>query len=736
MDITSKVSREARDDARINRERTSRPADVEPGMEDFEWDEPVGSVGDSPFSSGSDSSFGGSPFGGGGSSFGGSPFGGGGSSFDSGWGTPPSSTFGQPDKPTESTEDKFFKTIGMVFKGFFTFTKELVESFKTFDVERRMDTGRTSIVAGVICAIVGFGCTLFGLNFLELTIAGLVSAGVGVPVFMFAYDDFKNGVGVQPVTAPDFSTYETNDADDGFGEIDVYGDDDDDDDDEFVFEIDDEEEPMGLSDSDFNFDDFSPTVIDPVEVERSRENVLASLPENGLVPRGYFFDIINQSLINIRKDFNSIRILDEDSAEFDAWDSIVQSSARAVATKTVEEDLPYLITAKEKLFYIHLEIKRVSWIKNVDNFVNEIVNIYRYDRETGKMNMTIYGMGEAVGDSIFIKIMKGETAMVSVKDTYGLVKDDIIDTKNMMPIVLGVDEEGTTVWEDFKNINSILVTGMPRSGKTWLVQAILTQMMFYKSPSELQFHILDPKGETSDFKSLEVPHVRKFVSEDSDILEELRRIVKVEGVRRTKIISDAGFINIMDYNKANPDNVLPLLYVVIDEVITLAERMDSSVKDEFQSLLLELVSRLPNLGVRIFMIPHVVKDQVLKKSITDLIPCRISVLGDAKHIESSTGTLPKNFKHKLQHVGDMAVRLSNGETRFVHSVVLSDSNEGNNELFDFLTKLWMKIEPDSIEGSLYQKRRNKIAVNRQITVTDKVAPKLTKTDVDELLSNI
>lgn len=91
--------------------------------------------------------------------------------------------------------------------------------------------------------------------------------------------------------------------------------------------------------------------------------------------------------------------------------------------------------------------------------------------------------------------------MVTIKDTYRYTKDFVLDTKNEMPIILGIDAEGKAITKDFKTINSILVTGMPRSGKSWFVQSRLTQMMFYMKPSELNFYICDPKDDISDFKA-------------------------------------------------------------------------------------------------------------------------------------------------------------------------------------------------------------------------------------------
>ena len=77
-------------------------------------------------------------------------------------------------------------------------------------------------------------------------------------------------------------------------------------------------------------------------------------------------------------------------------------------------------------------------------------------------------------------------------------------------------------------------------------------------------------------------------------------------------------------------------------------------------------------------------------------------MGTAEHIESSTGTKPKDFNYKLTHKGDMAVKMSevSPDTIFVHSVVLTDSDVRNDEIFAYLRKVWGKLEPEEVTDSL------------------------------------
>ena len=292
-----------------------------------------------------------------------------------------------------------------------------------------------------------------------------------------------------------------------------------------------------------------------------------------------------------------------------------------------------------------------------------------------------------------------------------------------MPVVLGVDIEGSPVICDFYKMDSILITGMPRSGKTWLMLSVLYQMMAYMSPEELNVYIFDPKGKMSDFASAITPHVKNFVSDDAGILAQLKHVVRVEGPRRKAIIGDGGCVNLQDYRKKYPDCNIPFIYVIIDEVVTLSERMSDDDKREFQALLSELVSQLPAAGIRIFMVPHLVKDNIIKKNTTSLIPCRISVMGNKEHIESSCGV--KNFPHSLTHVGDTCTVIKEmPEAMFIHSVALAKENEENKQLFHYLAELWARICPDSVAGSIYERVKAGKSVVDDIPVkTEDTPPK-------------
>jgi DNA segregation ATPase FtsK/SpoIIIE-like protein len=409
--------------------------------------------------------------------------------------------------------------------------------------------------------------------------------------------------------------------------------------------------------------------------------------ENKMMTRAYLYEKFTSVLGNQTKGFTTEKTIPEDSDDFFAWDAILKQGSESI--KGASDDFPDLESAKDKLFYVLLEFTRPKWLSssNVSKLVEEVISVCSYDPKTNKRNTKIHGHADIVGSFVYMKIYKGESAMISLKDIMEHDKEFFLNSSHLIPVTLGVDSEGLPYNIDLKDMNSLIVSGMPRSGKTWFLLSLFSQMMFFNRPEDLHFYFLDPKDEISDFRDVKSPHVKAFKTSDEDILNQLRKIVKEEGVRRTKILGDANEVNIWDFKKKNPDVAMPLIYVVIDEVITLAQRMSKEVKEEFQGLLLELTTRLPALGIRIIMVPHLVKNDILRKSITDVIPCKISVCGDSEHIASITGD--KKFAFPLENIGDMAVKIT-GESKamFIHGPVIASTNKEVKQVLTYIDKFW------------------------------------------------
>lgn len=639
-----------------------------------------------------------------------------------GMASPNSMTMSQP-QPQQDASDQFWAAVGKGFKGFTDFFKQVLEANKQLTVRWYSEWGRTIMFVGLAIAVIGLILKPFGVaSGLTIAAGGILCAGSGGFIWLFLTEKartctskYKDGQQQMPQQQP--APAPMQDSFSGFGFDapatdmfsspsggDLFGDGDDTD--FFSTGSEGEEEDP--------YEDDPYADLEPVEQgERgmTTEEALNSLQEvpAGMYTRTYLWDMFTRRLPTMHPSFSKMRSYDEDSDTFLSWDEKLREAAGVAGCK--EDFLPDLLELQENDFVIVVTCNRPQGFKP-ELVASELANIYAYSDGVTK-NENVFAKVDTIGARCKITIFNGAAVMVSLKDMMLQQEKWIKDTKNYMPVCLGIDQLGHVITVDCKKLESIIITGMPRSGKSWFVQAVLTQMCAFVPPSELNIYICDPKEGISDFRDFTLPHVKKFVSGDANIVKTLSNLVKIEAPRRKKIIGDAGFVNIWDYKERNPDVKLPVIYVVIDEVVTLASRMDKETNNEFRMLLRELISQLPALGIRAFLIPHVLNNDIIEKKTSDLVPCKISVCGDADHIERATGSKPKEFPYKLVNKGDMAVKLTGfNNTLYVHGPAMTDSNPENSAVFEYLRKVWAKLEPEEMASSVAKAAEVKASVEQ------------------------
>lgn len=648
-------------------------------------------------------------------------------SFNSGMLNQSNTMQGQGQGQSMSDEDKFFNAIAKGGKVIFGFFNDIVSSSKGLTPKFISVYGKNVTFVSLAVAFVGIVLRLFGIVFgVQLLVGGLLSASAGVVLLMFFVEkgagcssQYEDDNTTQNFSSPPQPSMDLALAGNGFGGISDT--DFDDDEEKFGYNNEEEDEPQGFDfEDDFDFNDSK----DEVQDGENPDTVLDNLPDidRGMYTRQFLYDSFTRVLPNLKTNFSDVKEYDEDSEVFLSWDDIIQRASAVTGLK--DDDIPYLKALEENLFTIKATISRTPKMKP-DLIGEEVAKAYAYNEyDNDEDRARVFAKVETVLDECVITVFTGASHMISLKDMYTKSEKFILDKKNTIPVVLGINEKGNVVTADFKKIESIIIAGMPRSGKSWLVQAILTQMCALLPPSELNIFFLDPKASTSDFKNFKLPHVKKFASRYTDsngvvvnkeytgILDVLRWVVNVEAPRRKKLIGDHGKVNINDFKATHPDVKLPIIYIVIDEMVTLSEMIKEEEK-EYQSYLKMIVTQFPNLGIKGMFIPHEVKNQIIDKTAYDSIKARISVKGSPEHIEASTGTKPRAFPYKLANVGDMAVNIDtiSVSTLFVHGVALTDDNDKNNALFDFIRRLWSKYAPpeefaDSVAKGVDEEKAN------------------------------
>jgi S-DNA-T family DNA segregation ATPase FtsK/SpoIIIE len=139
-----------------------------------------------------------------------------------------------------------------------------------------------------------------------------------------------------------------------------------------------------------------------------------------------------------------------------------------------------------------------------------------------------------------------------------------------LTIALGQSVDGTPIAADLAGMPHLLVAGTTGSGKSVLVNAIITSLLIRNAPDTVKFIMVDPKRvELTGYNG--VPHLV------APVVVELERIVGVlkwvtrEMDERYKRFSNAGARNIEDFNKhlGENDEKMPYIVVIIDELADL-----------------------------------------------------------------------------------------------------------------------------------------------------------------------
>lgn len=139
-----------------------------------------------------------------------------------------------------------------------------------------------------------------------------------------------------------------------------------------------------------------------------------------------------------------------------------------------------------------------------------------------------------------------------------------------LPMVVATDSKGRPVVVDLVDLPHLLVAGASGSGKSVCLSQLLLGLIVKLGPDELRLLLVDPKKvELALYKHL--PHLlRPIVTSPEEALGAMEQLV-IEMERRYQVMEAAGKRNISDFNRAYPQNRLPFIVGVVDELADLMQ---------------------------------------------------------------------------------------------------------------------------------------------------------------------
>ena len=268
-----------------------------------------------------------------------------------------------------------------------------------------------------------------------------------------------------------------------------------------------------------------------------------------------------------------------------------------------------------------------------------------------------------------------------------------------LELAIGRDAEGTPVVADLAKMPHLLVAGTTGSGKSVMINSIITTLLMRALPEDVRLIMVDPKRvELAGYNGL--PHLYvPVVTEPKQAASALQWAVS-EMERRLKVFERLNVRKISTYNEKqaagefehydNPPQKMPYLVIIIDE---LSDLMMVAGKDVEASIV-----RIAQLG-RAAGIHLIVATQrpssnvvtgLIKANITNRIAFNVATGIDSRVIIDQMGA------EKLTGLGDMLFsKVDWGKPRRIQGCFVSDDEI--NEIVEFVKS---QSEPDYHEEIL------------------------------------
>ena len=225
------------------------------------------------------------------------------------------------------------------------------------------------------------------------------------------------------------------------------------------------------------------------------------------------------------------------------------------------------------------------------------------------------------------------------------------DIKSPLGFALGRDIAGAPIVADLAKMPHLLVAGQTGSGKSVMINDILTSMLYRSSPSDLKLILVDPKQvELTPYNN--IPHLlTPVITEPEKCISALKWAV-AEMERRLRTMAEVGKRNIGEYNNLKKEEGMPYIVIVIDE---LADLMMMAARD-VEALIVRIAQKARAAGIHLILATQRPSVDVITGLIKANVPARIAFTV-ASQVDSRT-IIDQMGAEKLLGRGDMLLLTS------------------------------------------------------------------------------
>ena len=245
-----------------------------------------------------------------------------------------------------------------------------------------------------------------------------------------------------------------------------------------------------------------------------------------------------------------------------------------------------------------------------------------------------------------------------------------------LEFAIGKDISGMAVVNNLVKMPHVLVAGQTGSGKSVMINTILTSLLYRNSPADLKLILVDPKRvELTPYN--DIPHLlTPVIVEPEKCISALKWAV-AEMERRYSELADAKKRNIEEYNKVKQDEGMPYIVIVIDE---LADLMMMAARD-VEALIVRIAQKARAVGIHLILATQRPSVDVITGLIKANVPARIAFTV-ASQVDSRT-IIDQVGAEKLLGQGDMLLTTADmPKPKRVQGAFIGDDE--TNKVMDFL----------------------------------------------------
>lgn len=265
-----------------------------------------------------------------------------------------------------------------------------------------------------------------------------------------------------------------------------------------------------------------------------------------------------------------------------------------------------------------------------------------------------------------------------------LEKPAFATAKSKLTVGLGVDIAGQGIFADLAKMPHLLVAGATGSGKSVCINTLITSILFKAKPEEVKFILIDPKMvELSNYNG--IPHLMVPVVTDAKKAASVLNWSVQEMEKRYAKFAETGVRDMERFNAAKPEEKMPAIVIIIDELADLMMVAPHDVEDA----ICRLAQKARAAGIHLVLATQRPSVDVITGIIKANIPSRIS-FAVSSQIDSRT-ILDMSGAEKLLGKGDMLFYpVGSAKPQRVQGAFVSD--EEVERLLDFIRGQGQQME--------------------------------------------